>query len=93
MSQGVHMLDSRIAICSKYWSRFIYHEESLLASLRWYINVVFDREGVFCQGTDVKVQNLQQQHVMIKAIRIFNLCYCADKYTSFVVTNHQKNVK
>jgi hypothetical protein len=53
--------------------------------------VVFDREGVFCQGTDVKVQNLQQQHVMIKAIRIFDLCYRADKYTSFVFTNHQKN--
>ncbi len=59
MTQGEHILSSRFAIRSKYWSQFINHEESVLAGLRWYINVVFDREGVFCQGTDVKIQNLQ----------------------------------
>ena len=91
MTQGEHILNSGFAICSKYWSQFINHEESVLAGLRWYINVVFDREGVFCQGTDVEIQNLQKQHVMIKAIRIFNLCYRTDKYTSFVVPDHQKN--
>ncbi len=51
---------------------------------------MFDREGVFCQGTDVEIQNLQQQHVMIKSRRIFDLCYPDDKYTSFVVNDHQR---
>ncbi len=90
MTQGEHMLNSRFAIHSKYWSHFINHEESVLAGLQWYNNVVFDHEGVFCQGTDVKIQNLQQQHVMIEAIRIFDLCYHNDKYTSFVVNDHQR---
>ncbi len=53
--------------------------------------MVFECEGVFCQGTDIKVQSLKQQHVMIEAISMFDLCYHADKYTSFVVTDHQKN--
>jgi hypothetical protein len=89
MTQGEHMLNSRLSIRSKYWSQFINHEESVLAGLCWYINVV-DHKGVFCQGTDVKIQNLQQQHVMFKAIRIFDLCYHDDKYTSFVVNDHQR---
>ena len=90
MTQGEHMLNSRFAICSKYWSQFINYEESVLAGLRWYINVLFNHEGVFCHGTDVKIQNLQQQHVMIEAICIFNLCYRNDKYTSFVVNDYQR---
>ena len=48
MTQGEHMLNSRLSIRSKYWSQFINHEESVLAGLRWYIIVVFDHEGLFC---------------------------------------------
>jgi hypothetical protein len=33
LSQGVHKIDSRITIQSKYWSSFIKYEESVLASL------------------------------------------------------------
>ncbi len=90
MTQGEHILNSRFAIRSKYWSQFINHEESVLAGLRWYINVVFDREGVFCQGTDNKIENLQQQHVMIESKRIFDLCCRDDRHTSFVVNDHQR---
>ncbi len=89
MSQGVHMIDSRITIRSKYWSCFINFEESVLASLRWYINVVFLREGVFCPGVDLNIQNIQQHHVIMEANHIFDLCYHADKYTLFVITNHK----
>jgi hypothetical protein len=89
MSQGVHMIDSRITIRSKYWSCFINFEESVLASLRWYINVVFFHEGVFCPSIDLNKQNLQTHHVMIKASCIFDLCYRADKYTSFVIIDHK----
>ncbi len=83
------MIDSRITICSKYWSRFINFEESVLASLRWYIIAVFFREGMFCPSIDLNIQNLQTHHVMIKANHIFDLCYPADKYTSFVIINHE----
>ena len=89
MSQGVHMIDSRITIRSKYWSRFINFEESVLASLPWYIYVVFFREGVFCPSIDLNIQNLQTHHVMIEANCIFDLCYRADKYTSFVIIDHK----
>jgi hypothetical protein len=89
LSQGVHKIDSRTTIRSKYWSRFINYEESVLASLQWYINVVFIREGVFRLSDALNILNLQSQHVMIKAKRIFDLCYRADKYTSFVITDHK----
>ena len=89
LSQGVHKIDSRITIQSKYWSCFIKYEESVLASLRWYINVVFIHEGVFHPSDALNVQNHQSQHVMIEAKCIFDLCYRADKYTSFVITNHK----
>jgi hypothetical protein len=60
LSQGVHKIDSRIiTIRSKYWSRFINYKESVLANLRWYINVVFICEGVFVQ-------------VMLLTYKIFN---------------------
>ena len=85
LSQGVHKIGSRITIQSKYWFCFIIYEESVLASLRWYINEVFFREGVFCPSIDLNIQNLQTHHVMIEANRIFDLCYRADKYTSFVL--------
>ncbi len=49
LSHGVHKIDSRITIRSKYWSRFIKYEESVLASLRWYINVVLSVKGCFVQ--------------------------------------------
>jgi hypothetical protein len=78
------MIDSRITIHSKYWSLFIIFEESVLASLSWYINVVFLREEVFCPGVDLNIQNIQQHHVIMEANHIFDLCYCADKYTLFV---------
>ncbi len=58
MTQGEHILNSRFVIRSKYWSQFINHEESVLAGLRWYINVVFDHEGVSYQGNDIKIENL-----------------------------------
>jgi hypothetical protein len=89
LSQGVHKIDSRITIQSKYWSRFIKYEESVLASLQWYINVVFIRERVFRPSDALNVQNHQSQHVMIEAKRIFDLCYRADKYTSFMITDHK----
>ncbi len=89
MSQGVHMIDSRITIHSKYWSHFINIEQSVLASLRWYIKVVFLHEGVYCPGVVLNLQNLQQHHVMMETNRIFDLCYHADKYTSFVITDHK----
>jgi hypothetical protein len=50
---------------------------------------VFIRERVFHPSDALNVQNHQSQHVMIKAKRIFDLCYRADKYTSFVITNHK----
>ncbi len=50
---------------------------------------VFIHEGVFRPSDALNVQNHQSQHVMIKAKRIFSLCYRADKYTSFVITNHE----
>jgi hypothetical protein len=87
------MLDSRIAICSKYWSdSYIMKNLFLLVyigTLMWCLTM---RE-CFEKGTNVKLQNLQQQYVMIEAICIFNLCYRADKYTSFVVINHQKKIE
>jgi hypothetical protein len=43
-----------------------------------YINVVFIREGVFRPGDALNIQNLQSQHVMIEAKRIFDLCYRAE---------------
>jgi hypothetical protein len=89
LSQGVHKIDSRITIQSKYWSRFIKYEEYVLASLRWYINVVFIHEGVFRPSDALNVQNHQSQHIMINAKRIFDLCYRAYKYTSFVITGHK----
>jgi hypothetical protein len=89
MSQGVHMIDSKITIRSKYWSHFINVEEFVLASLHWYINVVFFREGVYSPNIDLNIQNLQTHHVMIKANRIFDLCYRADKYTSCVIIDHK----
>ncbi len=51
---------------------------------------MFDRAGVSYQGNDIKIENLQQQHVMIESKRIFDLCYRDDKYTSFVVNDHQR---
>ena len=63
LSQGVHKIDSRITIRSKYWSHFINYEESVLASLQWYINVVFIREGVFRLSDALNILNLQSQHV------------------------------
>jgi hypothetical protein len=90
MTQSEHILNSRFAIRSKYWSQFINHEESVLAGLRWYTNLVFDHEGVSYQGNDIKIENLQQQHVMIKSKYIFDLCYRDDRYTSFVVNDHQR---
>ncbi len=89
MSQGVHMIDSRITIRSKYWSHFINFEESVLAILCLYIDVVFLHEGVFCPGIDLNIQNIQKHHVIMEANHIFDLCYRADKYTSFVITNHK----
>ncbi len=65
------------------------YEETVLASLQWYINVVFIHEGVFCPCDALNVQNHQSQHIMIEAKCIFHLCYHADKYTSFVITNHE----
>ncbi len=50
--------------------------------------MVFIRERVFCPSDALNVQNHQSQHVMIEAKHIFDLCFCADKYTSFVITNH-----
>jgi len=89
-TQGEHILHSRFAIRSKYWSQFINHDETVLAGLRWYINVVFDRAGVSYQGNDIKIKNLQEQHVMIESKRIFDLCYRDDRYSSFVVNDHQR---
>jgi hypothetical protein len=90
MSQGVHMIDSRITIRSKHWSSFTNFEESvLLASLCWYINVVFLCKGVFCPGIDLNIQNIQQHHVIMEANHIFDLCYHADKYTLSIITNHK----
>ncbi len=89
LSQGVHKIDSRITIRSKYLSHFIKYEESVLASLRWYINVVFIHEGVFCPSDALNVPKHQSQHIMIEAKHIYDLCYSADKYTSFVITNHK----
>ncbi len=80
MSQGVHKIDSRITIRSKYWSHFIKYEESVLASLRWYINVVFICERVFRPSDALNVQNHQSHYVMIKAKCIFDLCYRSDKH-------------
>ncbi len=60
-----------------------------LQVLRWYINVVFLCEGVFCPGIDLNIQNIQQHHVIMEANRIFDLCYRADKDTLFVNTNHK----
>ncbi len=79
----------KITIQSKYWSHFIKYGESVLASSWWYINVVSIHEGVFRPSDALNVQNHQSQHVLIKAKRIFDLCYHADKYTSFVITNHK----
>jgi hypothetical protein len=56
LSQGVHKIVSRITIQSKYWSSFIKYEESVLASLRWYNNVVFIRERVFPPSDAFNVQ-------------------------------------
>ncbi len=57
LSQGVHKIDLRITIQSKYWSHFIKYEESVLASLLWYINVVFIRERAFHPSDALNVQN------------------------------------
>jgi hypothetical protein len=43
---------------------------------------------VFHPSDALNIQNHQSQHVMIKAKRIF-VCYRADKYTSFVITDHK----
>jgi hypothetical protein len=51
---------------------------------------VFDRAGVSYQGNDIKIKNLQEQHVMIESKRIFDLCYRDDRYSSFVVNDHQR---
>jgi hypothetical protein len=49
----------------------------------------FFRAGVFCPSVDLNIQNLQTHHVMIKANCIFDLFYPADKYTSFVIIDHE----
>jgi hypothetical protein len=46
-------------------------------------------EGVFCPGIDLNIQNIQQHHVIMEANRIFDLCYSADTYTLFVITDHE----
>jgi hypothetical protein len=51
--------------------------------------MVFIHEGVFHPSGALNVQNHQSQHVMIKAKHIFDLCYRSDKYTFFVITDHE----
>jgi hypothetical protein len=51
--------------------------------------VVFIHEGVFHPSDALNIQNHQSQHDMIEAKRIFDLCYRADKNTSFVITDHK----
>jgi hypothetical protein len=51
---------------------------------------VFNRAGVSYQGNDIKIKNLEEQHVTMESKRIFGLCYRDDKYSSFVVNDHQK---
>ncbi len=51
--------------------------------------MVFLHEGVFCPGVDLIIQNIQQHHVIMEANCIFDLCYRADKYTLFVISDHE----